>query len=156
MSCRLERVSRVAAVPLAMLHRTCFPEDPWDAAAIGKIIGMPGFFGLTGSAEAVAVGFVLALDLGAECEIVSLGVVPGRRRAGIGSALLDGVFLEARRRGAERVVLEVAVDNTAARTLYAARGLTVIARRRNYYRQAGGMVDALVLGGALSTAPLGS
>jgi [ribosomal protein S18]-alanine N-acetyltransferase len=156
MSCCFERVCRAAADPLAMLHRACFPEDPWDAAAIGQIIGIPGFFGLIGLAEGDAIGFALALDLGAECEIVSLGVVPDRRRTGVGSALLEGVFSEARRRGAERVWLEVAVDNAAARTLYAARGLTEIARRRNYYRQAGGMVDALVLGGALSTAPLGS
>ncbi len=156
MSLHVERISRAAAGPLAELHRACFPEDPWDAAAIEQIIGLPGFFGLVGWAGAIAVGFALALYLGTECEIVSLGVVPDRRRAGVGSALLDCVFSEARRWGAARVVLEVAVDNDAARALYAARGLTVIGRRRNYYRKAGGMTDALVLGGALATAPLAS
>lgn len=154
MSHRLEPVSGVAADPIAVLHRACFPEDPWDAAAIEQIIGIPGFFGVIGLAEDAAVGFALALHLGTECEIVSLGVVQGCRRAGIGSVLLDWVCSEARRRGAERVVLDVAVDNDAARALYAARGFTVIGRRRNYYRHSGGLADALVLCLALVTAPL--
>jgi ribosomal-protein-alanine N-acetyltransferase len=154
MNLRVERVFPAAAAPIAVLHHACFPDDPWDVAAIRQITGIPGFFGMIGLTGATPVGFVLALGLGTDCEIVSLGVAPGRRRAGIGSALLDRVFAEARLRGAERVVLEVAVDNNAARALYAARGFTVIGRRRNYYCQAAGMADALVLGSALAAAPL--
>jgi ribosomal-protein-alanine N-acetyltransferase len=153
MSHRLEPVSRAAAGPIATLHRACFPADPWDTAAIEQIISMPGSFGLIGWAGHVAVGFALALDLGLEFEIISLGVLEGFRRAGIGSALLDCLCSEARRRGAERVVLEVAVDNDAARALYAARGFTAIGRRRNYYRQTTGSADALVLCVVLAAAP---
>jgi [ribosomal protein S18]-alanine N-acetyltransferase len=115
---------------------------------------MPGFFGRIGWEEYMPVGFALALDLGIESEIVSLGVVRDRRRAGIGSALLDAVCLEARLRGAEHVVLEVAVDNDTAGALYARKGFTVVGRRRDYYRQAGRSVDALILHLALATALL--
>jgi ribosomal-protein-alanine N-acetyltransferase len=87
----------------------------------------------------------LALALGEEAEIVSLGVLPDHRRCGIGSAILDAVWGEALLRGAERVVLEVASDNEAARALYAGRGFTVVGCRRNYYRRAERLVDALVL-----------
>jgi [ribosomal protein S18]-alanine N-acetyltransferase len=156
MNHRVEPVSRVAACPISILHRACFPEDPWDAAAIGQIMGIPAFFGLIGWADEVPVGFALALDLGAECEVVSLGVMRARRRSGIGSLLVDSVCCEARRRGADCVVLEVAVDNEPARALYAGRSFTVIGRRRNYYRRAAGLVDALVLRVALATASVGT
>jgi ribosomal-protein-alanine N-acetyltransferase len=95
-------------------------------------------------------GFALALDLREECEILSLGVLPERRREGVGMALLDSVCVAARRRGAERIVLEVAVDNIAALALYAARGFIPVGRRANYYRQMGHSADALVLRLALA------
>jgi ribosomal-protein-alanine N-acetyltransferase len=113
-----------------------------------------GFFARVGWANTAPVGFALALALGEEAEIVSLGVLPDHRRCGIGSAILDAVCGEARVRGAERVVLEVALDNEAARALYAGRGFTVVGRRRNYYRRAERLVDALILRAQLRTASL--
>ena len=95
-------------------------------------------------------GFAFALDLRGECEILSLGVLPERRREGLGMALLDSVCVEARRRSAECVVLEVAVDNIAALALYAARGFIPAGRRGNYYRRVGHSADALVLRLALA------
>jgi ribosomal-protein-alanine N-acetyltransferase len=145
MTRRVESVCATAAGPLSTLHRACFPDDPWDVPAIIAIMGIPGFFGRTIWEGELPAGFALALDLSKECEILSLGVVPDRRRAGTGLALLDSVCFEARLRGAEGVVLEVAVDNGAARALYAVRGFTPVGRRRNYYRQAGRSVDALML-----------
>ncbi len=152
MTLRIEPVSRAAAGPLSLLHRVCFPEDPWDVPAIAEIMGIPGFFGQLAWGKEAPAGFALALDLGNECEILSLGVVPDQRRAGIGMALLDSVCCAARLCGAECVALEVAVDNAAARALYAREGFTVVGRRRNYYCQRGGLVDALILRRALVTA----
>jgi ribosomal-protein-alanine N-acetyltransferase len=144
---------RVAAIgSLAALHRQCFPEDPWDAAALTQIFGMPGFFGWIARVDEDPVGFALALDLRRECEILSLGVVPDRRRTGAGLGLLKAVCGEARRRRAERVVLEVAEDNAAARALYAAGGFVPMGRRPRYYQRRDRSVDALVLG--LALAPL--
>ena len=71
--------------------------------------------------------------------------MPEWRREGIGSALLDSVSSEARARGAEYIVLEVAVDNSVALALYTARGFVPVGHRRNYYRQARRRIDALVL-----------
>ena len=95
--------------------------------------------------EETPVGFALALDLGNEAEILSLGVLREFRRTGVGAALLDAVCCEAGKRGAKSVVLEVAMTNVAARALYAGRGFTVVGHRRNYYYQAGRMVDGLIL-----------
>src|ERR1700739_1616377 len=120
MTSRIEPLPRGAAGPISLLHRACFPEEPWDAGAIEQIMDIPGFFGRVGWAETAPVGFALALA--EEAEIVSLGVLPDHRRCGIGSAILDAVCGEARLRGAERVVLETASDNEAAGDLYAGGG----------------------------------
>lgn len=154
MICHVEPVFRAAAGATALLHRACFPEDPWDAQAIEQIMSIPRFFGRIGWRGDLPAGFVLALDLGGEAEIVSLGVLPGNRRAGLGSALLDSICGEARLRRAKCLVLEVAADNDAARSLYTAKGFALIGTRPNYYRRAGRSVDALVLRLALAAAPV--
>jgi len=146
---RLEAIAGEAAealaVPLSMLHRACFPEEPWGPQAMAKIIAIAGFFGRIAREDDEPAGFGLALDLGGECEVLALGVVPGRRRAGTGSALLRSICEAARRSGGRSVFLEVAADNAAARALYAASGFVQIGRRPNYYRRSTGPVDALVL-----------
>jgi ribosomal-protein-alanine N-acetyltransferase len=138
------------AGPLSMLHSACFPEDPWNSFAIAEIMNITGFFGRIAWADEMPVGFVLALNLRQEYEILSLGVLPERRREGIGSTLLDSVCSAGRVSGAEFIVLEVAVDNSAALALYTSRGFRSIGHRRNYYRQANRRVDALVLQLALA------
>jgi [ribosomal protein S18]-alanine N-acetyltransferase len=147
----VEPMPRTSATMVSTLHRVCFPEDCWDVCSIEQIMKVPGFFGRIGWFQNEPVGFALALALAKEAEILSLGVVPGNRRAGAGTALLVSICLEAQRLGVERVVLEVAVDNKAARALYAAHGFSEVGRRRNYYYRAGCLVDALILHIALVT-----
>ena len=154
MTSRIEPLPRGAVGPISLLHRACFPDDPWDAGAIEQIMGIPGFFGRVGWAKTAPVGFALALALGEEAEIVSLGVLPEHRRRGIGSALLDAICGEARSRGTARVVLEMASDNEAASELYARRGFRVVGLRRNYDRRTERLVDALILEVQLPTALL--
>lgn len=75
-----------------------------------------------------------------EAEVRTIGVDPGHRRRGLGALLLDDLLSAAGRR---RVLLEVRVDNTAARTLYASRGFVPLGVRRGYYQPSG--ADALVM-----------
>ena len=145
MNLLLESPSKVMAGPLSMLHGACFPEDPWNSVAIAKMMDIPGFFGRIAWADKLASGFVLALDLRRECEILSLGVLPERRREGIGSALLDSACYEGWLRGAECIILEVAVDNSSALAFYFGRRFMQVGLRPNYYQQIGRRVDALVL-----------
>lgn len=135
-----------AAAPLAMLHAACFPDDPWDAAAIAQVLAMSGVFGFAASEDGAACGFVLARDLGDEIEIVSLGTLPAYRRQGIGRALMEAALAEAGRRFCSSLVLEVAIDNAAARRLYASLGLAPAGTRPRYYRRPDGtVVDAVIL-----------
>lgn len=155
MKARIEAVSagmaELLAAPLARLHRRCFPDDPWSARAVAEILAIAGCFGALAVEDGEPTGLALAQGLGQECEVLTLGVAPELRRAGIGSALLEAVIAEARRRSARTMFLEVADDNIAARALYASRGFAQINRRPYYYRRRTGPVDALVLRLLLST-----
>jgi ribosomal-protein-alanine N-acetyltransferase len=76
-------------------------------------------------------------------EILTVGVVPGARRAGTARRMIDVLLAEAVRRGAREVFLEVRVDNEAARALYRSEGFTAVGVRRGYYEA--GRVDAVTM-----------
>jgi ribosomal-protein-alanine N-acetyltransferase len=134
-----------AAAPLALLHARCFPEEPWDADALGRILALSGGFGRLAWEGDMPAGFALARDLGNECEILSLGVLPEFRRRGVGRALLRAIIEEVWQQGRPSVVLEVGADNAAARALYAGAGFVTVGHRPRYYRRGGDTVDALIL-----------
>jgi ribosomal-protein-alanine N-acetyltransferase len=152
-TCTITPLPAGAAVPLALLHARCFPEEPWDAEALRRILALSGGFARLAWQGDIAIGFVLARDLGDECEILSLGVVPESRRRGIARALLRAAIDEAGRQGRPSVVLEVAADNAAARALYARAGFVAVGHRPRYYRRAGEAVDALILRCPVSRQP---
>lgn len=134
-----------AAAALSQMHRACFPEDPWDDEAFSWLLALRGAFGHFGWCDDAAAGFILARDLGGEAEILTFGVLPEMRRAGIGTALLEAAIAEAGRRGHGSLVLEVAADNDAARLLYETLGFAQVGRRPRYYRRGREPADALIL-----------
>jgi ribosomal-protein-alanine N-acetyltransferase len=150
---RVEPLPAGAAEPLAILHRACFPDDPWEAGALARLIALTGSFGWLAWEGRAPVGFVLVRDLGNECEILSLGVLPRWRRRGIAQDLLRAVIAEARGRRLPSLVLEVATDNDAAGMLYAALGFVPVGRRPRYYRRPDGRADALILRLTIESAP---
>ena len=145
MSCKIAPLPVGAAEPLAALHGACFPEDPWDAEALGRILALHGGFGFLAWKADMPVGFALARDLGGESEILTLGVLPASRRRGVGRALLRAILDRARGHSIPSIVLEVAADNAAARRLYAAAGFVPIGHRPRYYRRGDETVGALLL-----------
>ena len=150
MNPRIATLPDGAVEPLALMHRACFPEDPWDAGSLERILALHGVFGYLAwlgksPGDESPGGFILARDLGGEAEILTLGVLPEMRRLGVGRALLDAVVAQAGRRRAASVVLEVAADNEAARRLYASVGFIRVGTRPRYYRRDHATVDALIL-----------
>jgi ribosomal-protein-alanine N-acetyltransferase len=83
------------------------------------------------------------LTIGETAQIVTVGVLPAARRRGVGRLLVRALVTEARRRQAEEVLLEVRVDNEAAKRLYESEGFLVIGSRKGYYDR--GRVDAVVM-----------
>lgn len=94
--------------------------------------------------EIFACGFLVAQCGGAEWELENIAVLPALRRLGVGAALLGTLLEEARRRRAERILLEVRASNQSAIRLYSQAGFQLIARRRGYYQNPG--EDALLFG----------
>ncbi|MFC7377784.1 GNAT family N-acetyltransferase [Brevundimonas sp. GCM10030266] len=125
---------------LAELHATAF-DVPWDAAAFALLLDQPGVFAVEREA-----GFILMRAVADEAEILTLAVRPDARRSGEGTALVADGVAAASLAGADRVFLEVADDNAAARALYVRTGFTEAGRRPRYYsRPDGSRVDALLL-----------
>lgn len=129
---------------LATLHQACFP-DPWPASAMAALLATPGCFGVLSFTSDQLSGFLLARVAADEAEILSIGVLPDRRRQGIARLLLADGSARAAESGARRLFLEVAADNHAARALYLREGFSQVGRRRGYYRRGGAVTDALVL-----------
>ena len=145
MTTRITPIPEGAVEALAILHCACFPDDPWEAGALARIMALSGGFGWLAWEDQDPAGFILVRDLGNECEILSLGVLPRWRRRGIAQDLLRAVIAEARKRSLPSLVLEVATDNDAAGALYAALGFAPVGRRPRYYRRPDGRADALIL-----------
>jgi ribosomal protein S18 acetylase RimI-like enzyme len=68
--------------------------------------------------------------------ITAIEVDPSARRAGLGTAVTAGLAAHAAARGTEQLFLQVEVENTAARTLYARCGFA--GHHRYHYRLATG------------------
>jgi len=128
------------AAHLASLHAEAF-ETPWDKASLSALLASPGVLVLSESD-----GFILIRVVADEAEILTLAVRPAARRGGLGARLVTAAIIRAAALGAERMFLEVAEGNVAARALYGRTGFAEAGRRRGYYaRTDGSREDALVL-----------
>ena len=132
----------------AALHAGCF-DSAWNEAAMAEILAMPGSFGVLAQIGDQPVGLVIALAVGTEAEILTLAVLPKFRRRGIARRLLAWVVDRLSGAGCQRLLLEVAEDNAAARTLYGKLGFAEVGRRPSYYRRFAGTAAAIVLARAL-------
>lgn len=65
--------------------------------------------------------------------LYSLATAPAARGRGVGRTLLAEVVAEARRRGRERLRLEVRTDNETALQLYRSAGFTAVGELPDYY-----------------------
>lgn len=93
----------------------------------------------------VRAGYCVVMPAAGEAHLLNLSVAGPWQRRGLGREILAFALQLARRRGAERILLEVRPSNQAARSLYAAAGFTEVARRRGYYPAGAGREDAIVL-----------
>jgi len=133
-----------AEVPLSAMHGACFPEGPWDAATLERILALAGGFGYLHGSATVPRIYPGARSRRRSGDSVD-GVLPQWRRHGVGRALMDAVIAKTERDGLGSIVLEVATENEPARRLYAAYGFVQVGRRPGYYRQSGGRADGLIL-----------
>jgi tRNA threonylcarbamoyladenosine biosynthesis protein TsaB len=134
---------------LASLHAACFSEA-WSASSFHELLAAPGVFVTLAEFAGRPVGFALGRTAADEAELLSIGVNPAARRAGLGRLLVERTARRAAEQGAAGLFLEVAHDNEAARALYERLGFHAVGTRKSYYREREpGGSDALVLRAAL-------
>ena len=98
------------------------------------------------SAGAIA-GFAIAQPFRKTGHIVTLDVLPGARRHGLGSMLVGACEDRVRQRGCTEIYLETSVDNVPALKLYHKMGYTILRTLPGYYHAHG--LDAFLLGKGL-------
>ena len=120
---------------LANLHAKCFPNKPWSANDFADL--------KKSGCEIIASqnGFIVWRTVADEAEIISVGVAPDARRAGIAAAMLGIMENELKKNGIKNIFLEVAENNHPARQLYKNNGYNEIGVRPKYYDG----VDAIMM-----------
>jgi ribosomal-protein-alanine N-acetyltransferase len=133
------------ASTLAALHQACFAES-WTAQSFASLMDSRGSFALVVRRGETPIGFILIRAVAGEGEILSIGVVPTERRAGLARSLISQAGERAHTEGAKALFLEVSTANTAARALYEGFGFRQVGMRKSYYREIGKVPeDAAVL-----------
>lgn len=100
-------------------------------------------------------GYAILRPLVDEAELLNVSVAATRQRKGLGRVILGAMLEIARDRNMRRVFLEVRSSNVAAMALYRSAGFSEIGMRRDYYRDANGSEDALVMACELMGEPNG-
>jgi len=143
---------------LALEHEL-FPEDAWSPEMFADEVSQPAESRLYLVAERMTLrdpgsrllaGYAGMMFVpgapgrgGGSADVLTIAVAEDCWGKGIGSALLEALIGEARRRRCAEAFLEVRKDNPRARGLYLRRGFAEIGVRRGYYQPAN--VDAIVM-----------
>jgi ribosomal-protein-alanine N-acetyltransferase len=110
--------------------------DAWSVALVAEGVRgrLPTVHYLVAEEAGELVGHAVASVVADVAELQRIAVAEQARRRGVGAALLAEVVALAVRSGADRLLLEVREDNTAALAFYAAEGFVEVDRRPRYYR----------------------
>jgi N6-L-threonylcarbamoyladenine synthase len=132
---------------LYRLERAAFgiENHPWSRDQFAEEFAADNRLWLGFSADGALVGYTGLAIAGDTADLLRLGVDPAYRRGGVGRRLLEAAQEQLRRRGVNRVLLEVRTDNEAAIALYRDCGFTHLATREKYFLLAGVSGDAYVM-----------
>jgi ribosomal-protein-alanine N-acetyltransferase len=121
-----------------------FGPEQWSPAMFWNELATGQYYLVALDPDGSVAGYAgLTVQSPGEAWVQNIAVRRDRQRGGVGRALLEALLAEAARRGAGKVLLEVAVDNEPAQKLYAAYGFEPLGIRRGYYQPSN--TDALVM-----------
>jgi len=117
------------------IDRQCFPPGiAYSREEIASAIGEPELILIVAEEDSKVAGFVMAGPQGGRRgHIITIDVLAPHRKSGLGTRLMLEVHERLRAAGARRVILETAVDNTAAIRFYEKLGYTTLRRLKGYY-----------------------
>lgn len=147
--CLILAIEMKDARTASRIHGEAFARA-WGDGEFESLISQQSVFGFIacpeGRSRDSAAGFVLAREAAGEAEILTIGISPKQRRAGLGWRLMRSAMQEALRRGAEEMFLEVDETNVAAVEMYRKLKFVQVGERRAYYTREGAQpTTALVM-----------
>ena len=130
------------------IETASFANDAWSSDAMASDLQNPQCYYLVAdrvrSAGAIDGYAGLFAPIGAhQGDIQTIAVAATAQRGGLGRALMNALIGEARKRGAEEVLLDVRADHPVPKQLYESLGFEEIAVRPGYYQPDD--VDAIVM-----------
>lgn len=107
--------------------------DPWTAEQFMTVIDSPVEVFICAEYEGQLAGYICMTVIADQAYIENVAVDDGFRRLGIARTMVDTVCDIAREAGCPAVVLDVRINNSGARQLYAGCGFKDAALRKNMY-----------------------
>lgn len=132
---------------LVSMEKILFADSPWSMGQFKEEFkGVPRthFFtvAVDGNNQIIGYAAVMVPAPGVEADVLTVGVLPEYRKAGIGTAFMEQLENWASDKESNAMILEVGVNNAGAIALYESLGYSKISVRKNYY---GNGLDALVM-----------
>ena len=137
----IRRLTYADLPQLIAVERRAFP-TPWSLAMFVLELSKPAGVCLAALRGGEMVGYLICSRYDTVWHIMNVAVDPAHRRAGIATALIEGL-LEQIDDPRARYTLEVRESNRPAIELYERYGFRAAGRRRRYYQDNG--EDALVM-----------
>ena len=137
----IRRLTYADLPAVVAIERRAFPA-PWSLAMFVLELSKPGGICLVATEDDEIAGYVICSRHDVVWHLMDIAVAPERRRAGIGSALVQAL-LDHLPGPHEQVTLEVRPSNDAAIRLYEGFGFKAAGVRRRYYQDNG--EDALIM-----------
>ncbi len=140
----LKTLSAAELSELANLQAECL-DEAWSNETLTSMIQSQSAFGLCVFDSETCVGFTVYLPGVDDCELLSIATALALRGEGLAKHMLNEGEKTARAAGFNRILLEVADDNLAARALYERQGFSEDGRRKGYYARANALARNAIL-----------
>ncbi len=138
------RAMTAADLPAVLAIEQAVQPYPWTAGNFRDAL-QAGYVARVLENDGVVQAFMVWFPLPDEAELLNIAVAASAQRRGLGRQVLQELLDTARQQGRQRVFLEVRVSNVPAIELYLHAGFAVNGERRNYYKNANGSENALVM-----------
>ncbi|WP_074381011.1 ribosomal protein S18-alanine N-acetyltransferase [Bartonella doshiae] len=135
------------SILLHKIHKLCFVHA-WEKQVFDNFLKDHSIFGYKASPIVQPdkiLGFCLCRLILDEAEIITIAVHPHYHRQGVGTLLIDNIFLHLHHQRAIKLFLEVEETNLSALSLYQRFEFQKIAKRLAYYPSKNSRTDAIVM-----------
>ena len=136
---KAEQLDEVLQIEEASFQR------PWNRQAFQAEFAHrdSAHYAVLSSSSRRVIGYLFVRYVAGEIHLLKIAVTPRWRRSGVAAWALKQCFEKARRRGVQKMILEVRASNRKAIGLYTKLGFSRIGIRHQYYSDTG--EDALVM-----------